>query len=105
MPVALAAADVDRSRVADLISAGAIDDRVALIANQTDPGPACVGDCDDNRRVDIDEVVRAVNIALGRLAVADCMNADPDGSASVAINEWVRAVANALGGCAAPSAG
>jgi hypothetical protein len=99
MPVALTTADVDRSRVADLVSVDALADAFSVFVNATDPGPACLGDCDDSRRVDIDELVRSVGIALGRGSVAECLAADPDASATVTINELIAAVNNALSGC------
>ena len=98
MPVALTTADVDRSRVADLVSVDALDDAFSVFVNATDPGPACLGDCDDSRRVD-DELVRSVGIALGRGSVAECLAACIDASATVTINELIAAVNNALSGC------
>ena len=59
----------------------------------------CVGDCDDNRAVEIDELVRLVNIALGIKEVSECLTGDQDGNGSITINELVRAVNHALDGC------
>jgi hypothetical protein len=63
-------------------------------------GPAtCVGDCNGNRVVSIDELVTAVNIALGSANVAVCPAADPSHSGMVTVDELVVAVAQALRGC------
>jgi subtilisin-like proprotein convertase family protein len=60
---------------------------------------ACVGDCDGNGNVEINELIRGVNIALGTAPVADCPAFDVDGSGTVEINELVSAVSSALNGC------
>jgi hypothetical protein len=62
------------------------------------PGP-CMGDCDDNGTVAINELITMVNIALGSQPVANCLNGDPDDSGQIAINEIVQAVNSALNGC------
>jgi cysteine-rich repeat protein len=64
----------------------------------TAPASACVGDCDGSNTVTIDELVRAVNIALGEAALTECAAFDTDGQ-SVTIDKLVRAVRNALTGC------
>ncbi len=60
---------------------------------------ACTADCDGNGSVQIDELVKAVNIALGSSAVAVCAAADRNGNGSVTIDELLAAVNAALGGC------
>ncbi len=62
---------------------------------------ACVGDCNDNRAVSIDELVRSVNIALGSAPLTQCAISDANGDGAVAINELITAVNNALFGCPA----
>lgn len=62
------------------------------------PG-ACRGDCDGDGAVSIDELVRAVNVALGGQSVDVCRPADRDGDGRVTIEELVAAVGAALGGC------
>lgn len=66
-------------------------------------GQACPGDCDGSGQVTVDEILRAVNIALGAGETADCRNADANGDSLVTVDEIVNAVTNALGGC--PSSG
>ncbi len=59
----------------------------------------CSGDCDGNRVVTIDELIKAVGIALGSTAAGDCLAADADGSGTITIDELVAAVKRALEGC------
>ena len=61
--------------------------------------PPCPGDCDGNGTVQIAELIRAVNIALGTSSLETCRAADSDGDGQVRINDLVRAVNAALGGC------
>jgi Tol biopolymer transport system component len=61
--------------------------------------PSCVGDCNANGVVTIDELVRGVNISLGNLAVASCPAFDTSGNGQVTIDELIRAVNALLVGC------
>ncbi|HUI27680.1 MAG TPA: matrixin family metalloprotease [Candidatus Kryptonia bacterium] len=63
------------------------------------PG-ACVGDCDGNGKVSVDELVKGVNIALGNDVVADCEPFDSNHDGKVTVDELVQAVNAALNGCA-----
>lgn len=63
------------------------------------PPPPCVGDCNGDGEVTVDELVRGVNIALGNAALSVCPALDGDADGMVAINELVRAVGHALSGC------
>jgi Ca2+-binding EF-hand superfamily protein len=60
---------------------------------------ACPGDCDGSTTVSIDELVRAVNIALDAELPDACPPADIDHSGRVTVDELVRAVNAALRGC------
>ncbi len=62
------------------------------------PAPACAGDCDGDGGVAINELILAVNIALGA-PVAGCPAIDTNGDGEVAINELIAAVGRALSGC------
>jgi len=64
---------------------------------------ACAGDCDMDGVVTVAELIRAVNVALGRLTPPDCMDADVDADGRVSIAELVRAVTAALAACASAS--
>lgn len=59
----------------------------------------CRGDCDGSGNVTVDELVLAVNIALGQWHVSTCVNADTNGDGGVKVNELVAAVGVALNGC------
>jgi hypothetical protein len=73
----------------------AIDDGEITVA-----GEICVGDCDGGNTVTVDELVRMVNIALGRQQdLVLCPNADGNGDMLVTVDEIVTAVNNALNGC------
>jgi hypothetical protein len=59
----------------------------------------CRGDCNLDHAVTVDELVRAVNVALGSFPIDRCQAADADSSTTVTVNELVAAVLNALHGC------
>lgn len=62
-------------------------------------GWPCVGDCEYDGAVTVDELVRAVNVALGTAPLAYCLAADTSGDGDVTIEELVRGVTAALVGC------
>ena len=74
---------------------------VCLLGLALRPAPAlaCVGDCDGDGTVAIDELVAAVNIALGSAALSTCPAIDPNGDGTATITELVIAVDDALDGC------
>jgi len=53
---------------------------------------ACVGDCNGDGSVAINELIVGVNIALGNAPVDDCASFDGNDNGSVAINELIAAV-------------
>ena len=59
----------------------------------------CAGDCDGNGTVAINELIVAVNIALGALEVHGCNACDIDHNGAVSISELITAVNKALNGC------
>ena len=61
--------------------------------------PPCVGDCDRNGVVSINELLRGVNIALGNLALQACPAFDRNDNGRADVNELIAAVNNALNGC------
>ncbi len=66
------------------------------------PEPSgCVGDCNDDGSVGINELIRGVSIALGRQAVGECPSFDRNGDGQVSVGELVTAVGRALNGCTA----
>jgi hypothetical protein len=65
------------------------------------PGPPipCVADCDENGEVSLDEVVRAVSIALASLPLDTCEQADPNSDGFPSVDELLRAVASSMREC------
>ena len=62
------------------------------------PG-VCIGDCNGNSEVTVDELIKGANIALGNSTLDACPQFDVNGDGSVTINEIITAVNNALRGC------
>lgn len=58
----------------------------------------CVGDCNDDRQVTVDDLLTLVNIALGSAPPSACPNGVPS-DAEVDIALILQAVSNALNGC------
>ena len=71
----------------------------STMASLTPTPIACVGDCNNDGRVTVDELVRAVNIALGNSFISTCREVDPSGDGQVTVNEILQAVNRALNGC------
>jgi hypothetical protein len=65
----------------------------------TSAAQTCTGDCSEDGRVTVNELVQAVNIALDRAAVETCSSVDADGNQQVTVNEVVLAVNNLLQDC------
>jgi hypothetical protein len=55
-----------------------------------------IGDCNGDGQVTIDELILAVNIALGNAKMSSCRALDGDGDGKASVNELVRAVSNSL---------
>jgi alpha-L-fucosidase len=64
----------------------------------------CTADCDDSGSVTVDELLKAVSIALGSAAVDACATADRNRDGSVTTDELVAGVGIALQGCAIAAA-
>lgn len=62
--------------------------------------PSCIGDCNRDGRVTVNELVAAVSIGLGTLPLTQCPGLDPNHDQAVFIDEILRAVHAALGPCA-----
>jgi hypothetical protein len=60
---------------------------------------ACVGDCDGDGVVAINELIIGVNIGLGLSPVESCPAFDPDGDGTVGIADVITGVGNGLEGC------
>jgi len=81
--------------VARTVAIGAV---VLSVTSATAQVP-CVGDCNANGVVAINELIIGVNIALGNRPATDCPSFDSNGNGAVAVNELVQAVNAALQGC------
>jgi hypothetical protein len=60
---------------------------------------SCVGDCNHDGEVTVDELVKGVNIALEQADLETCPSFDVDHSGTVTINELIIAVNNLLTAC------
>lgn len=78
----------------------------AAVANALTPTPTptprvglapCAADCDGNRVVDVAEVTRCVNVAIG--GGNTCARCDADADGGVHVNDIVAAVSAVLNGC------
>jgi hypothetical protein len=59
----------------------------------------CVGDCNTDQQVTVDEVLTMVNVALGNTGVATCQAGDAKHDGQITVDEILMAVNNALNGC------
>jgi hypothetical protein len=59
----------------------------------------CVGDCNSDGMVTVEEVLQGVNIALGSMPATGCAAVDANSDGDVTINELLGAVHSALSGC------
>lgn len=114
-PFGVVATDFDGDNLPDIATANLDTSDVSLLVNHTDDPPTptptgatptptppagqCVGDCDADTFVRVNEVVIGVNIALDRAELGECSVLDVNQSGSVEVNELIRAVNNLLGGC------
>ena len=71
----------------------------ALVFGSAAAAETCAGDCNNDRVVAIDEIVLAVNAALGRSSISACPAVDLDSNLQVTINELVVAINHLLVGC------
>jgi hypothetical protein len=60
---------------------------------------ACIGDCNSDGEVTVDELIMGVDLALGALPLATCPQFDLGGDGAVNIEDVVVAVNNARAGC------
>jgi hypothetical protein len=101
-PWGIVAADLNNDRLPDLVTANLDAADVSVLVNTgTPPTPSCVGDCNGDGEVTINELITGVNIALGASPVSSCPAIDANGNGEVTINELISAVNNALNGCPA----
>ena len=73
----------------------------ALLASPPAQAQSCVGDCNGDGMVAINELIIGVNIALDSQPVSACPSFDVSDDGMVTINELILGVNNALNGCPA----
>jgi hypothetical protein len=59
----------------------------------------CVGDCNGDSQVTVNELIALVNIALGNADISTCLPGDANHDMQITIDEILTAVNNALNGC------
>jgi hypothetical protein len=64
------------------------------------PPAACVGDCNDDGQVAVDDLLTMVNIALGVADISTCTAGDANGDQMITVDDILVAVRNALSNCA-----
>jgi len=70
------------------------------VANFTvQPLAPCVGDCDENGQVTVDEILAMLRIALGDSSGLPCPAGDADKNGQITVDEIITAVHHALNGC------
>lgn len=74
-----------------------------LVTSSASSAQTCVGDCNGDNTVAINELIIGVNIAQGSAPISECPSFDVNGDSSVGINELITAVNNALDGCDTPT--
>lgn len=70
-----------------------------VLAGVRTVGAACLGDCNGDREVTVDEIILGVNIALENSSLNACPGFDSDEDGAVTINELIVAVTIALNAC------
>jgi hypothetical protein len=61
--------------------------------------PVCIGDCDSDGKVTVDELVKGVTIALGTRDVSSCPAFDENSDSLVVVSELIQGVLGSLEGC------
>ncbi len=69
---------------------------IAPTPTKTPLVPVLAGDCDHSGAVTVEELIRAVKIALGEDDLSTCTAADTDGDGVLRVDELIRAVYSAL---------
>jgi predicted esterase len=97
------AAAVNRSRFGSVLAALLLT-AVLCPAERRADAQHCVGDCDGDGTVQVNELLEMVNVALGNSAVAVCTAGDVNSDGTITVDEILAAVGNALNGCPVPTA-
>ncbi len=76
---------------------------IMLAMSDAAPAATCGGDCNADGQVAVNELVRAVSIALGSAPAGDCTAVDSNADGTVTVAELIGAVNSLLNGCGATS--
>jgi hypothetical protein len=68
-------------------------------ATPVPPTPSCVGSCNGDAQVTVDEILTMVNIALGNADASACDAGDKNQDGQITVDEILTAVNNALNAC------
>jgi hypothetical protein len=63
------------------------------------PPIPCVGDCNGDGQVTVDELILGITIALGSAPLSNCPQFDANNDGAITVDEIILAVNNALNGC------
>jgi len=85
-----------RASVTTTPSTTATTPSTPTLANTPKP---CLGDCNGDGQVTVNELITMVNIALGSASVSTCLAGDANGDGEITVNEIVAGVNHALSGC------
>jgi hypothetical protein len=85
----------------DLTNGAIGQSRVTTVVSFDAPS-TCVGDCNGDHQVTVDELPTMVNIALGNAPVMTCAAGDANHDNEITIDEILTALNNALNGCGGP---
>jgi hypothetical protein len=72
---------------------------VALLAASRSAIGMCIGDCNGDGEVTVDELLTGVNVALGAAPLSRCPVLDANADGEITVDELLRAVGVALEGC------
>lgn len=72
--------------------------------SESDAAGECVGDCNEDGSVTVDEITTLANVALGKVDMHDCMRGDLNHDGRCTVDEVVAAVNSALRACGSTAA-
>lgn len=99
-PAGITAGNLNGDNKPDLVTANQDDDTVSVLINAS-AANMCVGDCNGDGMVTVDEILVMVNIALdpNNNPITLCAAGDSDHSNTITVDEILAAVNNALSEC------
>jgi hypothetical protein len=86
-------------KVSLAVGLAALVSTYAIVPAARAAAQTCEGDCNGDRSVTIDEILRGIRIAFGDAPSGDCRAMDGDGNGAVTVDELVAAITQALQGC------